>query len=92
MVVINAESRWALFSHVDVAAFFDAGHVARYADELNFDKTAYGVGVRLHTQRTTLCRIEVARGGGGWNFLLRRSEPLQLKRLGRVMLPVPFVP
>jgi hypothetical protein len=92
MVVINAESRWALFSHVDLAAFFDAGNVARHARDLNFDKTAYGIGIRLHTQRTTLGRIEFARGSGGWNILFRTSDPLHLKRLSRRVAPVPFVP
>jgi hypothetical protein len=92
MVVINAESRWALFSHVDLAAFFDAGNVARHARDLNFDKTAYGIGIRLHTQRTTLGRIEFARGNGGWNVIFRTSDPLHLRRLSRRVAPVPFVP
>jgi outer membrane protein assembly factor BamA len=92
MVVINAESRWALFSHVDLAAFFDAGNVARHARDLNFDKTAYGIGIRLHTQRTTLGRLDFARGNGGWNVLFRTSDPFHLKRLSRRVAPVPFVP
>ena len=81
-----------MFSHVDVAAFFDAGNVAYRARDLNFDKTAYGIGIRLHTQRTTIGRIEVARGAGGWNVLFRTGDPLHVKRLSRRVAPVPFVP
>jgi outer membrane protein assembly factor BamA len=92
MIVVNAESRWALFSHVDLAAFFDAGNVAHRARDLNFDKTAYGIGIRLHTQRTTLGRLDFARGNGGWNVLFRTSDPFHLKRLSRRVAPVPFVP
>lgn len=92
LAVVNVESRWALFTHVDVAAFFDAGNVARRAADLNFDKTAYGIGVRLHTQRTTIGRLDIARGNGGWNIVFRTSEPLQLKRITRRVAAIPFVP
>jgi hypothetical protein len=92
IAVVNVESRWALLSHVDVAAFFDAGNVARRAGDLNFDKTAYGIGVRLHTQRTTLARFDIARGNGGWNVLFRTSDPFHLKRLSRRTAPAPFAP
>lgn len=92
MVVVTAESRWAVFPHVDAAAFFDAGNVAHRARDLNFDKTAYGVGFRLHTERTTIARVELARGNGGWNVLFRLGDPLHLKRLSRRMAPVPFAP
>lgn len=92
IAVVNVESRWALLAHVDVAAFFDAGNVARRAGDLNFDKTAFGVGVRLHTQRTTLARLDVARGSGGWELLFRTSDPFHLKRLSRRTAPAPFAP
>ena len=92
LAVVNVESRWALLAHLDIAAFFDAGNVARRSRDLDFDKTAYGIGLRLHTQRTTIGRLDIARGVGGWNILFRTSEPLQLKRASRRTAAVPFVP
>jgi outer membrane protein assembly factor BamA len=52
-LVANVESRWALFQHVDVAAFLDAGNVAPSFGDLNVDKYSVGGGVRLHTLRST---------------------------------------
>jgi hypothetical protein len=88
----NAESRWALFDHVDLAAFFDAGNVAGRASDLNLEKTSYGVGLRLHTVRTTLARVDVANGAEGWRVLFRTTEPLRLGRVSRRIANVPFAP
>jgi hypothetical protein len=92
MVVLNAETRVALFTHVDAAVFFDAGNVAPRLADLNLDRTSYGLGFRLHTERTTLARFDVAHGGEGWRFLLRMNDPLHVSRLSRRTAPVPFVP
>ena len=58
MQVFNAESRWALFAHVDAAAFVDAGKVAPRAGDLDFRrlKTSYGAGLRVHNSTSTLLR------------------------------------
>ena len=39
----------------------------RRCQELNLDKTSYGLGLRVHTERTTFARLDVAHGtkGGG---------------------------
>jgi outer membrane protein assembly factor BamA len=91
-LTVNGESRWALFDHVDLAAFFDAGNVAPRASDLDLAKTAYGVGLRLHTTRTTLARVDVATGAEGWHVVFRTSDPLRLGRVSRRIANVPFAP
>jgi hypothetical protein len=92
MLVVNAESRLALFTHVDVAAFVDAGSVAPRVGELTLDKRGYGLGVRMHTHQSTFARVDLAHGDEGWRFLFRMNDPLHLSRLSRLTAAVPFVP
>jgi len=92
LVVVNAEARVALFTHLDAAAFLDAGNVAPSVGELNFEKTALGIGLRLHTQRATFARFDIAHGQEGWRFFFRTSDPLQLSRLLRRTAAAPFAP
>lgn len=92
MVVVNVESRLALFTHVDLAGFVDAGNVAPRVADLNLDKRAYGVGLRLHSERATFARLDVAHGTEGWRFLFRMSDPLHLSRLSRRTATDPFAP
>jgi hypothetical protein len=90
---VNAESRWALYTHLDAAVFFDAGNVAPRAGDLNLDKTSYGAGLRLHTKETTFARLDVGRSPqDGWKVFFRTSEPLRLSREKRRIAMVPFVP
>lgn len=88
----QAEVRVALIKHVDVAAFFDAGNVAARVADLNFDKHDWGVGFRVHTNRATVGRLDVAHGADGWQLVFRTSEPLHLGRLSRRLAAIPFVP
>jgi hypothetical protein len=90
--VVTVESRFALMTHVDVAAFADAGNVAHRFGDLNLDRRAYGVGLRVHTTRSTVARLDVAHGAEGWRVLLRTSDPLRLSRLARRMAAAPFAP
>ena len=92
MVVVNAEARVAMMTHVDAAAFVDAGNVAARVGDLNFDKRSYGAGLRLHSRRQTFARLDVAGGGEGWRLVFRLTDPLNLARLSRRTAPVPFVP
>jgi outer membrane protein assembly factor BamA len=92
MASVNAESRWGIFTHVDVAAFLDAGNVAPRFQDLDLAKTSWGGGIRLHTDRTTFARFDVAHGAEGWRFVFRTSDPLRLSRLSRRVAAVPFVP
>jgi hypothetical protein len=92
MLVLNLESRIALFTHLDAAVFADAGNVAPRVADLNIDRRSYGVGLRMHTRRATFARFDVARGSEGWRFLFRMKDPLHLSRLTTRTAPVPFVP
>jgi hypothetical protein len=92
LVVLNLESRFALFTHVDAALFADAGSVAPRVSDLTLDRTSFGIGLRMHSQRTTFARFDVAHGAEGWKFLFHLNDPLHLSRLSRRTAPVPFVP
>jgi hypothetical protein len=92
MLVVNAESRWALFRHVDAAAFFDAGNVAARVGDLNLDKTSYGAGLRVHTRSTTFGRLDVAHSSEGWRVLFRLSDSFRLNRRSLRATVIPFVP
>ena len=95
MQAFNAESRWALFAHVDAAAFVDAGRVAPRAGGLNFThlKTSYGAGLRVHNATSTLARLDIGHSVEGWRVYLKISDPFKrtTPASGR-MAVVPFVP
>ena len=91
-VMVTAESRWAIFTHLDGAVFLDAGNVARRVGDLNLDKTSYGAGLRVHTERATIARLDVAHGAQGWNIMFRTSDPLRLSRGRRHVAHIPFTP
>lgn len=92
MLLVQAEARIAMMTHVDSAIFWDAGNVAPKVGDLNLDKRSWGVGLRLHSRRQTFARLDVARGDEGWRFVFRLHDPLSLTRLTRHTAPVPFVP
>jgi hypothetical protein len=77
---------------VDVALFVDAGNVGPQFQDLNFDKRSYGGGIRLHTDRATFARLDVAQGAEGWRVVFRTSDPFRIARLTRRVAAVPFVP
>jgi hypothetical protein len=91
-VIANVELRLAMLAHLDTVMFVDAGNVAARMADLNFDKRSIGVGLRLHSGRSTLARLDVARGADGWRITLSTSDPLHLSRLSRRTAPIPFVP
>ena len=92
LLMLNLESRLALMRHIDVVLFADAGNVAPRVADLNIDKRAYGFGIRLHAQKSTFARIDLAHGAEGWNLLFRMNDPLHLNRLVRRTAAIPFVP
>jgi hypothetical protein len=91
----NIESRWALLTHLDLAAFADVGKVAHDASSLDFrhSRTSYGAGLRFHSATSTLLRIDAGHSTEGWQMFIkvsdsfRRSTPAS----GRASV-VPFVP
>jgi outer membrane protein assembly factor BamA len=92
MLVGNVEVRVAMMTHLDVAVFADAGNVAAQWRDLDFDKRSYGAGLRFHTRRATIARVDVAHGREGWHALFSMSDPLSLSRTERRTAPFPFVP
>jgi hypothetical protein len=92
LLLTNVESRWGLWTHLDGALFLDAGNVGATLGNLNLDKISIGGGLRLHTEKATFARFDVAYGAEGWNFIFRTSDPLRLARLTRRVAAVPFVP
>lgn len=91
-VLATAELRVRLLAHLDAAGFFDAGNVAARYGDLNFDKTSVGGGLRLHMDRATFARMDVAHGSEGWKFILRTSDPFKYSRVKRMLAIVPFMP
>jgi hypothetical protein len=95
MQSFNAESRLALFTHMDVAAFVDAGKVAAHAGDLDFRhlKTSYGAGLRVHNATSALVRLDVAHGTEGWRVSFRLTDPFKRSTpaSGRPAV-IPFVP
>jgi surface antigen Omp85-like protein len=93
--VFNAESRWALFAHIDVAAFVDAGKVASRAGDLDFThlKTSYGAGLRVHSRTSALARVDVGHSREGWRIFFAMSDVFKRSSpaLGRSAV-IPFVP
>jgi hypothetical protein len=92
LLLVTAETRVAMMTHVDAAFFVDAGNVAPRVGDLNLDKRAYGFGLRLHSRRDTFARLDMARGDEGWRMTFRLTDPFLLKRISRRTAPVPFVP
>ena len=92
LLLLSAESRFAVFTHLDAALFGDVGNVARHFSDLNLDKTSYGAGVRLHNETTTLGRLDVAHGPQGWHLIVSTSEPMRLPRVRHTTAIIPFAP
>jgi hypothetical protein len=88
----NAESRFAIFEHLDAALFVDAGNVAPRVADLNLNKVDVGAGLQLHTPRATFLRFDFAYGNEGWKFFLRTSDPIRLSRPVRRSAVIPFAP
>ena len=92
LLLASAESRWALFSLVDAAVFFDAGNVAPRAGDLDLKKTSYGAGLRVHSGTSTLGRMDVAHGREGWLLFFNLNDPFGLSRRSERATVAPFVP
>ena len=70
----GVEYTWTPFAHLSFAAFMDTGKVAHGWDEVSFaDMTqAYGLGIRVHTAKQRLIRLDIGTGGGeGWRAFVK---------------------
>ena len=90
LLLAGAESRWAVFAHLDAAVFVDTGTVAARMADLGLDKWVYGFGARIHNHTSTAARVDVAHTEEGWQMLFRSSDPFSLDRLKRWIAAVPF--
>jgi outer membrane protein assembly factor BamA len=95
MESFGAESRWALYTHVDAAVFGDFGKVAPRASGLDLHdlKSSFGAGLRLHNSRSTLLRLDAGHSVEGWRVFVKVSDPFSRSTMatGRSSV-VPFVP
>ena len=76
--LVSGEWRWVPNRlGLDLALFVDAGTVGHEFQSLSLRdvKTDYGLGVRFHTPRSTLLRLDMARGAEGWRLVLATSAP-----------------
>ena len=75
-IVLTAEMRWRVRENVDAAAFVDDGTVAPRLASIRADamRVTGGVGVRVHTAKTTIFRADVARGAEGFQVLIGFSS------------------
>jgi hypothetical protein len=92
LLLASVESRWALTSRVELAAFFDSGNVAPRLGDLNLSKNSVGVGVRVHTRRATFGRLDLAHSKEGWQLVFKMDDVFQPSRRSRQGATVPFVP
>lgn len=92
LLVANAEARVAILTHLDFAAYVDAGNVAPRFGDLNLNKTSFGLGFRLHSHQTTFGLADIAHSAEGWQLLFRTSDPFHLSRLSRRTATTPFAP
>jgi outer membrane protein assembly factor BamA len=92
LLVGTAEARVALSTHLDIAAFMDSGSVAAEVEDLRLANHSYGLGVRVHTHKSTAVRLDAAHGREGWRMSFSLSDPFRLKRLVQHTATVPFVP
>lgn len=91
----TVESRWRVFSHLDAAAFVDAGSVAPTIRQLTLRdlKPSYGVGIRLHNDRVTIARLDIGHSVEGWHIFFRMNEPFRRTTQSNGSRPAaPYVP
>jgi hypothetical protein len=91
-LLVNAESRWAVYRHMDVALFVDAGNVAPTFLDLNIAHTSVGAGLRFNANHTNFARLDVAHGSEGWQVFFRTGDFFRLARITRRVADIPFVP
>ena len=72
---LQAEWRVMVNRFFDTAVFYDAGHVAAHASDLDVSgmKHDYGFGARIHTPFATVLRIDVARSPEGTTLVFATS-------------------
>jgi outer membrane translocation and assembly module TamA len=91
LTLVNAEYRLRVARPIDVAMFYDAGTVAPAAIDvlaMRHLKTDYGVGLRIHSGRKMIVRLDVARGREGTQAIVAITPSLNFTR----QTVAPYVP
>ncbi len=89
LLMLNAEYQWPLFRAADAAVFYDTGSVAPAVGGLTRHFHGdYGVGVRLHSARHMMVRLDLARSHEGTRAVFTFTAPLALPK----STVVPYVP
>ena len=67
---VKTEYRWAVHKMADVAGFYEGGQVAPALDQLSVHDMAHsvGAGIRVHSKKANLFRLDAAHGREGWGF------------------------
>jgi hypothetical protein len=71
---LGAEYQWTVLDYLSVAAFADAGEVRSDWEQIGLGglRKGYGFGLRAHTRKQTLARLDFGAGGGeGWAIFLK---------------------
>jgi hypothetical protein len=78
LLLFNAEYRWPIFRAMDGALFYDTGTVASSAQALSMRRahSDYGAGVRFHSTKRSLLRVDVARSAEGNRVFFSFTAPL----------------
>jgi outer membrane translocation and assembly module TamA len=88
--MVNAEYRTRLVGALDGVVFYEAGSVAPSMSALAKGrlKTDYGAGLRIHSPRHLLVRLDVARGSEGLQTVVSFTPSLDFAR----RIAAPYVP
>jgi outer membrane protein assembly factor BamA len=76
LMLLQAEYRWEASRRFELAFFGDTGTVANQGSRLSLNKlkSDFGAGFRFKSSRSTLFRLDVARGNEGVKFNFRFSK------------------
>jgi hypothetical protein len=77
-LLLTQEHRWAIRDYLDVVAFMDEGTVSRAVGDLwrTKLKPAGGFGVLLHSPKSTVFRVDLARSPEGYQVSVSFSSAL----------------
>jgi hypothetical protein len=75
-LLLGTEYRYAVHKMVDVAVLLEGGTVAPAVASLNFEKLARSAaaGIRVHSKKSGLLRMDVAHGRDGFRFTIGVSN------------------
>ncbi len=70
-LLLTAEYRWRPSRYLDMAIFYDAGKVGPRREDLGLSnlETDWGIGARIHSPKSVLIRVEVAKSREGWQTI-----------------------